>query len=281
MFRPFFFLLLLLMQAGVAVSATGSADDDRVYRWSVVPQFSPVVVHRDWTPLLAELSRRTGLRFKLEPAGGFDEFERSLYQGAYDFVYANPYQTLLANRKQGYRPLVRDEQRRLTGILVVHRNSPYRSPRDLDGKTIAFASPNAFAVSLYMRAMLKQREGIDFTPLWSGTHSNAYRQVLLGRADASGGIYRTLEKEPESIQQLLRVVYRLPGTITHAVAAHPRVPQSLRRQVQQALLELAQSERGRRLLSPVFLPQPIAADFDRDYLPLERLNLDDLVVMPR
>jgi len=281
MFRPLFFLLLLLMQAGAAVSAIGSADEERVYRWSVVPQFSPVVVHRDWTPLLAELGRRTGVRFKLDPAGGFDEFERSLYEGAYDFVYANPYQTLLAHRKQGYIPLLRDEQRRLTGILVVRKDSPWQSPRDLDGKTIAFASPNAFAVSLYMRSMLRQQEGIDFTPLWTGTHSNAYRQVLLGRADASGGIYRTLEKEPEPAQRLLRVIYSLPGTITHAVAAHPRVPVSLRLKVQQAMQEMAGNERGRRLLSAVFLPQPIAADFDRDYLPLERLNLDDLVVMPR
>ncbi len=281
MFRSFLYRLFLVFSLSQATQAAPPAAGDEIYNWSVVPQFSPTVVHRDWTPLLDELQRRTGYRFKLHPASGFDEFERKLYEGVYDFVYANPYQTLLAHRKQGYIPLIRDEQRRLTGILVVRKDSPYQSPQDLDGKTIAFASPNAFAVSLYMRAMLRQKEGIDFTPVWTGTHSNAYRQVLLGRADASGGIYRTLEKELEPARRTLRIIYNLPSTITHAVSSHPRVPEAVRQEVQLTLLDLAQSERGRKLLSAVFLPQPIAADFERDYRPLEQLNLDDYVVLPR
>ena len=281
MFRSFLYRLFLVFSLSQATQAAPPAAGDEIYSWSVVPQFSPTVVHRDWTPLLDELQRRTGYRFKLHPASGFDEFERKLYEGVYDFVYANPYQTLLAHRKQGYIPLIRDEQRRLTGILVVRKDSPYQSPQDLDGKTIAFASPNAFAVSLYMRAMLRQKEGIDFTPVWTGTHSNAYRQVLLGRADASGGIYRTLEKELEPARRTLRIIYNLPSTITHAVSSHPRVPEAVRQEVQLTLLDLAQSERGRKLLSAVFLPQPIAADFERDYRPLEQLNLDDYVVLPR
>ena len=281
MFRSFLLCLSLVFSLPQALQAAPPAAGDEIYSWSVVPQFSPTVVHRDWTPLLDELQRRTGYRFKLHPASGFDEFERKLYEGVYDFVYANPYQTLLAHRKQGYIPLIRDEQRRLTGILVVRKDSPYQSPQDLDGKTIAFASPNAFAVSLYMRAMLRQKEGIDFTPVWTGTHSNAYRQVLLGRADASGGIYRTLEKELEPARRTLRIIYNLPSTITHAVSSHPRVPEAVRQEVQLTLLDLAQSERGRKLLSAVFLPQPIAADFERDYRPLEQLNLDDYVVLPR
>ncbi len=281
MFRFLFFLFFIVCSAQNPLHASVNDNQGRVYSWSVVPQFSPIVVHRDWTPLLEELQRRTGIRFRLLPASGFDEFERSLYSGRYDFVYANPYQTLLARRAQGYIPLVRDEQRRLTGILVVRKDSPYQTPKDLDGKTIAFASPNAFAVSLYMRAMLDQKEGIRFTPLWTGTHSNAYRQVLLGRADASGGIYRTLEKEPEQARRLLRIIYSLPSTITHSVSAHPRVPDGVRRKLQKALLDMARDETGRKLLSSVFLPQPVAADYARDYKPLERLNLDDYVVMPR
>lgn len=281
MLRLFFLLFVGYLLVPSSVFAALNPKDSRLYSWSVVPQFSPVVVHRDWTPLLQELTRRTGYRFRLLPARGFDEFESSLYSGDYDFVYANPYQTLLAHREQGYLPLVRDEQRRLTGILVVRKDSPYNSPRDLDGKTLAFAAPNAFAVSLYMRAMLRQKEGIDFTPLWTGTHSNAYRHVLLGLADASGGIYRTLDKEPESVRSLLRVIHTLPGAITHPVSAHPRVPDAVRQQVQRVLLELSQTQNGRTLLEAVFLPKPVAADFERDYRPLEQLRLDDFVVMER
>lgn len=256
------------------------AAEDRVFIWTVVPQFSPTIVHRDWIPLLDALQQRTGYRFKLVPSDSFEFFEGGLLLGKFDFAYANPYQTLLAHRAQGYIPLVRDEQRRLTGILVVRKDSPLQRVDELAGQKIALAALNAFAVSLYMRALLTEKEGISFEPLYVGTHSNAYRQVLLGRTAACGGIYRTMNKESAAVRDNLRVIYEIPSTITHAVSAHPSVAVEVRKAVQRALLELSASEQGRRLLRAVFLPQPVAADYDRDYAPLQSLNLDSYVVLP-
>ncbi|VAW66054.1 Phosphonate ABC transporter phosphate-binding periplasmic component (TC 3.A.1.9.1) [hydrothermal vent metagenome] len=253
---------------------------DHVYSWTVVPQFSPTIVHRDWGALLKMLEQRTGYRFRLVIADSFNFFETSLFQGKVDFAYANPYQTLLAHRAQAYIPLLRDEHRRLTGILVVRKGSPYQKVADIEGKKVAFASPNAFAVSLYMRALLSEKEKISFTPRYVGTHSNAYRQVLLGKAVASGGIYRTLRKERAEVQDNLQVIYETPKTITHAIIAHPTVPVKVRARVQQAILEMASNEKGQQLLSNVFLAQPIKADFNRDYAPLVLLNLDKYVVLP-
>ncbi|VAW60340.1 hypothetical protein MNBD_GAMMA11-2579 [hydrothermal vent metagenome] len=253
---------------------------DRVYSWTVVPQFSPTAVHRDWAPLLSVLEQKTGYRFLLVPADSFNFFETKLLKGKVDFAYANPYQTLLAHREQAYIPLIRDDKRRLTGILVVRKDSPLRQVKDVEGQKIAFASPNAFAVSLYMRALLSEKEKVSFIADYVGTHSNAYRQVLLGRAAASGGIYRTLHKERAEVQESLRVIYEIPSTITHAVISHPSVPEKVRNSVQQALLELAMNEEGQRLLDRVFLSQPVKADFDRDYGSLKSLKLDEYVVLP-
>jgi phosphonate transport system substrate-binding protein len=253
---------------------------ERVYSWIVVPMFSPTVVHRDWGPLMKVLEQRTGYHFKLVTADSFNFFEKQIFNGNVDFAYSNPYQTLIANRHQGYIPLVRDGQRRLTGILVVRKDSPLQQVKDIEGKKIVFASPNAFAVSLYMRAMLSEREGINFIADYVGTHSNAYRQVLLGRAAASGGIYRTLRKERPEVRENLRVIYEVPSTITHAVIANPKVPEEVRESVQKLLLELSATEKGQALLNSIFLPQPIKADFERDYAPLNSLNLDKYVVLP-
>ena len=254
--------------------------EERVYSWIVVPMFSPTVVHRDWGPLMKVLEQRTGYHFKLVTADSFNFFEKQIFNGNVDFAYANPYQTLIANRQQGYIPLVRDGQRRLTGILVVRKDSSLQQVKDIEGKKIVFASPNAFAVSLYMRAMLSEREGISFIADYVGTHSNAYRQVLLGRAAASGGIYRTLRKERPEVQENLRVIYEVPSTITHAVIANPKVAEEVRESVQKLLLELSATEKGQTLLNSIFLPQPIKADFERDYAPLNSLNLDKYVVLP-
>lgn len=270
-------ILLILLY----VFVTGQAwSAEKVYSWAVVPQFSPTIVHRDWTPLMRVLEEKTGYHFKLVTADSFNSFEAKVFKGKVDFAYTNPYQTLLAHQKQGYIPLVRDEQRRLIGILVVRKDSPYKQVKDISGEKIAFASPNAFAVSLYMRALLTEKEKIDFVADYVGTHSNAYRQVLLGRDAASGGVYRTLRKERPEVQENLRVIYEAPSTITHAIIAHPHIPANVRNAVQQSLLELSSTEKGRRLLSSVFLPQPVKADFKRDYAPLKSLNLEKYVVLP-
>ncbi len=271
--RSWFGHLILLLLS----SSTWAGES---YSWSVVPQFSPTTVHRDWTPLLDYLEQETDHAFHLVTADSFDFFEGNLYKGHFDFAYANPYQTLLAHRHQHYQPLVRDEKSRLTGILVVRKDSAFDQPAQLDGQPIAFASPNAFAVSLYMRALLKEKLGLNIQPVYVGTHSNAYRQVLLGRLPACGGVYRTLRKERPEVQAHLKVIYEAPSTITHAISAHPRVPAAIREQVRQALLALKATEQGRILLASVFLPEPVAANFQRDYQPLEQLNLDDYVVLP-
>ena len=252
----------------------------RVYSWSVVPQFNPTRVHRDWQPFLSALETLTGLKFKLIPADSFDFFERGISKQYFDFIYANPYQVFLAYKKHGYTPLIRDEQRRLTGILVVRKDSPVQHVKELDGGRIAFAAPNAFAVSLYMRALLRQKFGINFVADYVGSHSNAYRKVLLGRDIASGGVYRTFNRERPEVIENLRVIYEAPSTITHAIAAQTSLPQAVRDKVQQAILSMAKTTAGRKLLDPVFLPQPIVADFERDYAPLAKLHLDQFVVWP-
>ena len=44
-------------------------------------------------------------------------------------------------------------------------------------------------------------------------------------------------------------------------------------------LALTQDAAGRALLAAVRMPQPVAADFVRDYAPLEALRRDDYVVL--
>jgi len=289
MYRKFllFFILIYVLSGmayGVYAQTSGLAenlpDSERVYAWSVVPQFSPTRVHRDWQPFLHELTRRSGLKFKLMPADSFDFFESGIRNRRFDFIYANPYQVLLAHRHQGYTPLIRDEQRRLTGILVVRKDSPVQHVSELEGGRIAFAAPNAFAVSLYMRAPLSNKFGIHFVADYVGSHSNAYRKVLLGRDIASGGVYRTLNRESPQVIKNLRVIYEAPSTITHAIAGLLSLPEAVRKKVQQAILAMAKTTDGQALLKAVFLPQPIIADYERDYLPLKALKLDDFVVWP-
>lgn len=247
------------------------------YSLAVVPQFPATILHQNWTPVIERLKRETGLSFSLSIAPSIPQFEDAVLAGEPDFAYMNPYHQVMAMRTQGYIPLVRDSQP-LKGILVVRKDDPIKSVRELDGKDIAFPAPNAFGASLWIRAILTEREKIRFVPVYVKTHSNAYRYTVVGKSAASGGINHTLAEEPEEIRSALRVLLETPDVPPHPLSAHPRVPEKLRRAVASALLGMANDAAGQRELRAIEMSAPVRADHSRDYQPLEKYGFDKYVV---
>jgi phosphonate transport system substrate-binding protein len=249
-----------------------AADAPAAYTLAVVPYQLPLTLHRDWTPLARRLAARLGTPVELKVYPAFPEFEADLLQrGAPDFAFVNPYHQVLAKKRHGYLPLVRSRTA-TTGVLVVRDDSPVRHVRELDGQTIGFPSPNAFGASLHIRAHLNER--IGFQPRYLGSHSEVYRHVLLGEVAAGGGIRYTLEREPPELRRRLRVLYETEANVAHALAAHPRVSPAAREALRALVLELDRSADTRALLAPLQLADPVAADYARDYGPLERLGLE-------
>ncbi len=253
--------------------ATASFSAGQTYTLSVVPQFTPVDIGLRWTPLLQRLEAETGYGFQLRLVDKIPRFETDFQSGAPDLLYLNPYHMVMAAKSQGYLPLVRGSDP-LQGILVVDKTSPIKRLEDLDGKLLAFPAPNAFGASLYLRALLIEKAGIRFTTDYVGTHQNVYRRVIMGEAAAGGGIDATLAKEPAALRNRLHVVFTTPGVAPHPLAAHPRVPRGVREKIVAALLKLDRDPAGRKLLADVELDKVVAADYVRDYLPLENLELE-------
>ena len=251
------------------------------YIWSVVPQFTGIAVHRDWTPFLNAIEKDTGYHFSLKIYDSIPEFESGFADGKPDFAYMNPYHAVTAKNKQGYIPIIRDSKRRLTGILVTRKDSAIKSLEDLQGKRIAFPSPNAFAASLFPRALLTEKYNIQYKTVYANTHSNAFRFVLLNKAAASGGVYRTLKRERVEVQEQLRVIYETPSSASHPIVAHKRVPNKIVNAVQKAIIALAKTDAGKAILKAILIPKPIAANYTRDYKPLNDLNLEQYVVQSK
>lgn len=265
----------------VVLFAAGQQALAREYILAVVPQLAPAMAHSDWTPFVERLGLETTTTIRLRVYRTFDEFETDLARGLPDFVYLNPYHQIMARRAQGYIPLVRDGSRELSGALVVRADSPVKTVQDLDGQKIGFPDPNAFAASLYMRAMLQEKEKIRFTPHYLVSHGNVYRHVITGDTAAGAGVNLTLEHERPELRAALRILYVTPGTAPHPLSAHPRVPADVRNAVQTAMLKMWADETGRGLLKNIQIHQPIPADYTRDYAPLEKLRLEQYFVTTR
>lgn len=260
----------------LATSGTDAAESKPLVL-SVVPRLPMTMTHRDWSPFTHRLAQAIHRPIELRVFNTFAEFESHAVSGQADLVFANPYQALRLHRKQGFIPLLRDA-RPLSGSLVVRSTDPITSIRGLDGARIAFPHPNAFGASLYMRALLEREYGIRFTPVYVTTHANVYRNVIHGKVAAGGGVNITLNQESPAVRAQLRVLYETPGVAAHPLSAHPRVPAALREQITAAVLRMREDPAGREILQRVTLTQPVPADYNRDYQPLERLQLDSYYV---
>lgn len=264
--------LVILASLGASLAWAGP-----VYTLAVVPQFTTVDIGLRWTPLLDRIKKETGITLQIRSTADIPAFETEFLAGIPDFVFLNPYHMVMAARAQDYRPLARSSQA-LSGILVVRKDSNIENLKGLDGATVAFPAPNAFGASLYMRALLTEQYGISFTTSYVGTHQNVYRHVLFGDAQGGGGVLSTLEREPEGIRNQLRVIFQTPDTASHPLAVHPRVARHVADQVYRALQHMATDKEGRELLARVELDGAIAAEYSRDYAPLEKLKLERYVV---
>lgn len=246
------------------------------YTLAVVPQLRISDIYQKWTPFLKKLSQELGVEIKIAPHSSMAQFEDDLAKGLPDFAYMNPLEVTLVKDSQGYIPLVRDKMN-LAGILVVKKDGGIKAVQDLDGKEIAFPDPMAFAASLYLQALLKESEKIHFTPNYVKTHSNVYRTVSTGKATAGGGVKKTLAQEPDEVKNLLTIVYETPGTASHPLCAHPRVPPTVRKQVVRAILAFAENPANREMLNSIQMPEPTEADYQRDYHSLKKLKLEKYI----
>lgn len=266
-------LLRLIAAAGLAISTHAAA---HTYTFAVVPQFEQRKLFAIWKPVVDELQKRTGHSFKLVATLTIKDFERKLSRGAFDFVYANPYHIMKVSHSQGYIPLVRDEEA-LRGVLVVRKDSPIQHISELEGKTVAFPSPNAIGASLLMRADLSRLYHVKVTPLYVKTHSSVYFHVVNGLTAAGGGVEKTLHEQDDSVQDALRVLYTTREMPSHPIAAHPRVSKTLRNKVQHALLEMGRTRDGLKLLDKVPMHKVVATSLE-DYTPMRSWGLESLWV---
>ena len=240
--------------------------------FGVVPQQAASRLAEDWGPLLAEVSRRSGVSLVFRTAPNVPAFEERLATGDYDLAYMNPYHYVVFHKASGYTAFAKEQERRLKGILVVRKDSAVLKPADLAGKTVVFPAPAAFAASILPQAEFGRLK-IPIETRFVASHDSVYRAVASGLHEAGGGIQRTFEAMPTDVREQLRVLSETPGYTPHALAAHPRVPAAIVERLRMAMASLADDEIGRALLAPLAFKGLVAAQ-DREWNDIRALDIN-------
>jgi phosphonate transport system substrate-binding protein len=264
---------ILLIVTAIILTTAVQAGRKVVYRVGVVPQFEIRKIHDAWEPLLQELEKRTGYRFDLQGSKSIGEFEKQFLAGQFDLAYMNPYHLIMANKAQGYQPILRDLGKKLQGVLVVANDSNITDIGQLSDQRIAFPSPNALGASLLMRAELHDQFGLAFEPLYVKTHDSVYLNTVLGQTAAGGGIEKTLQAQNTQIRSRLRVIHKTQQVNAHPIAVHPRLPDDVIHTVTRAFIELSHTPGGRKLLSEIPIENIGTAQIS-DYADLSAMRLE-------
>ncbi len=242
--------------------------------FGIVPQQSATTLAKRWGPILRAVSESTGHEIVFRTTKDIPEFEKQLLRGEFDIAYMNPYHYTVFHQTPGYQAFAKQKDKMIRGLIVVQKGSALDNISELNGKTVAFPSPAAFAASVLPKAALEQR-GIKVKPMYVSSHDSVYLNVARGVVEAGGGIERTLNNIQPEVREQLSVLWRSEAYTPHAFAYHPNLSIEVVQQIQTALIELADTEEGAMLLKAINF-SGIAAAKDEDWDDVRALNITSL-----
>ena len=243
--------------------------------FGVVPQQSAQKLAATWGPLLSRLGKDAGVELIFKTAKDIPTFEQNLSAGQYDLAYMNPQHYVEFSNSPGYHAILRQKDKMITGIIVVHANSSITTLAELHNQLVAFPAPASFAASLVPLANLKS-EGIDVQTRYVFSHDSVYLNVAKGFAKAGGGIMRTFDSAPVHIKDKLRIIWTSKGYTPHAIAIHPRVDHKLSSKVSAAFINSQQDTELQSVLKALNF-KGFEQALDSDWNDVRALNISESV----
>ncbi len=225
-------VLFLFVLSGSVIAQDVDSHDSLLFGLS--PQLTKEQQER-WLPLIKHIEKQTNYPLRLQTSPTIPVFENRLFAGKFDLAYVNPKLFVEAERYVGYQPVVKEGQKKLVAIVVVAKDSPYQSLKDLNG--LRFVSPeNTFAASVLSRLNL-YAQGVSVTHNPVKTASEGYSLVIAGSADAVGGVQQTFDTLPVKLKNKLRILWTSEGVTPYAFIIHPRVNAVVRQRIVEAILD--------------------------------------------
>ena len=256
-------LILTLVGAGLVSSSTtaqnaGLPAATRELKFGFTPVLSKREMQNEFEPLMIYLSAAIGQKVVLYVAKDYGDLRTQMEAGNVDIGSFSPFAYVDAARGGKIRIIAQsilDGSATYRGIIVTRKDNGLRTMADLRGKRFAFVDPKSASGYIYPRAMLLENgvkpESYFKNTTFEGSHDKVIAAVLEGRADA-GAIYDgalgVAQRSGVPVQNLVTLVSTDP--IPHdAIAVRLGLDDALVKRIQLALINLDQSEAGRRVIA--------------------------------
>jgi phosphonate transport system substrate-binding protein len=234
-----------MLAAALAVHSPGVAAQ-QAYAFYVLNQRSIALTAEYWNPILIHVSRTSGVPLELKLAKSAKDGNAIGEKSGYDFLYTNHFFTPERDRL-GYKVIARPAGPGIRSQIVVPMDSPIQSLQDLNGKEVAFVSPDGFAgYWLPMDALLRAKVKIQV--VFTGNQEASSAQLKVNKIAAAGVNSSVMARYGRRESFEYRALWTSEVYQDLCVMANPRVPADKVAAVRAALVNMVKDPAGRQIL---------------------------------
>src|SRR2546421_2533599 len=199
-----------------------------------------------WNPILTHVGKKSGVPLELKLAKTAQEGNTNAEAGAYDFLYTNHFFTAERDRL-GYKVIARPAGPGIRSQIVVPVDSPIQSLTDLNGKEVAFVSPDGFTgYWLPMDALL--RANVNIKVVFSGNQEASSAQLRLYKVAAAGVNSSVMARYGRRESFQYRALWTSEIYQDLCIMANPKMPADKVAAVKAALIDMVNDPEGRQIL---------------------------------
>lgn len=226
-------------------------------------------------PLTEMLSNELGIKVRGFTATNYVGVVEGLGSGQVDFGFIPPFAYVLANQESDAQVILtslnRSGEAFYRSQFLVREDSEINSFQDINGKVVGFVDPSSTSGYLFPGAHLIG-EGIDLERdidyIYSGGHDKSLQLLLNGDIDVAPTFVdvrdRYKDEFPNAMEET-RVLGYTENIPNISVTTSGSMDEEMRLKIQEALLNIAESEEGKDLLADLFNMHGFVAAMDVDY----------------
>jgi phosphonate transport system substrate-binding protein len=234
-----------ILAAAVALHAPGVAAE-QAYSFYVLNQRSIALTAQYWNPILTHVSRKSGVPLELKLAKTAQEGNAIAERGGYDFLYTNHFFTPERDRL-GYKVIARPAGPGIRSQIVVPEDSPIQTLQDLNGKDVAFVTPDGFTgYWLPMDALLRAKVKINV--VFTGNQEASSAQLRVNKVAAAGVNSSVMARYGRRESFEYRALWTSEIYQDLCIMANPKVPADKVAAVRAVLINMVRDPEGSRIL---------------------------------
>jgi phosphonate transport system substrate-binding protein len=237
--------IALLVGAAAFLHAPGAAAQ-KTYTFYVLNQRSVALTAQYWNPILTHVGKKSGVPLELKLTKTPQEGNIIAEKGGYDFQYTNHFFTPDRDRL-GYKVIARPAGPGIRSQIVVPEDSAIQTLHDLNGKEVAFVSPDAFAgYWLPMDALLRAK--VNVKVIFTGNQEASSAQLKVNKVAAAGVNSSVLARYARRESFAYRALWTSEIYQDLCIMAYNKVPADKVAAVRSALINMVNDAEGRKVL---------------------------------